>query len=151
MFSDSFFVNNDLLGKIVNDVSRDLVQEMLNYNTQSKVVPDTKKTGVKVVFPYDLVQRQDRYDLYVELPGYTRENIVLSLTNNTICIKAEKHNSNADCTIVSHRVYGSVQATIDLPNDIDTESITASYNGGVLCVSLNKKVVGDKIKNIPIR
>jgi HSP20 family protein len=83
----------------------------------------------------------ENHDLVVraELPGMTREDIVVSVENSTLVIKGEKK-FDADVKEESYRrierTYGQFQRSFTLPNTVDTGKVAADYKNGVLTVKL---------------
>ncbi len=83
----------------------------------------------------------EHHDLVVraELPGMTREDIVVSVENSTLVIKGEKK-FDADVKEESYRrierAYGQFQRSFTLPNTVDTGKVAADYRNGVLTVTL---------------
>ena len=83
----------------------------------------------------------ENHDLVVraELPGMTREDIVVSVENNTLVLKGEKK-FDAEVKEESYRrierTYGQFQRSFTLPNTVDTGKVTADYRIGVLTVKL---------------
>ena len=83
----------------------------------------------------------DNHDLVVraELPGMTREDIVVSVENSTLVIKGEKK-FDAEVKEESYRrierTYGQFQRSFTLPNTVDTGKVAADYRNGVLTVTL---------------
>jgi HSP20 family protein len=83
----------------------------------------------------------ENHDLVVraELPGMTREDIVVSVENSTLVIKGEKK-FDAEVKEESYRrierTYGQFQRSFTLPNTVDTNKVAADYKNGVLTVKL---------------
>jgi HSP20 family protein len=83
----------------------------------------------------------ENHDLVVraELPGMTREDIVVSVENSTLVIKGEKK-FDAEVKDESYRrierTYGQFQRSFTLPNTVDTSKVAADYKNGVLTVKL---------------
>jgi HSP20 family protein len=83
----------------------------------------------------------ENHDLVVraELPGMTREDIVVSVENSTLVIKGEKK-FDAGVKEESYRrierTYGQFQRSFTLPNTVDTSKVAADYRNGVLTVKL---------------
>ena len=74
-----------------------------------------------------------------ELPDMKREDIQLTVENNTLTISGEKkmdgelHDEN--CHRVE-RAYGTFMRTFSLPPTVDTGKVTADYKAGVLTITL---------------
>jgi HSP20 family protein len=83
----------------------------------------------------------EHHDLVVraELPGMTREDIVVSVENSTLVLKGEKK-FDAEVKEESYRrierAYGGFHRSFTLPNTVDTNKVTADYKNGVLTVTL---------------
>jgi HSP20 family protein len=73
-----------------------------------------------------------------ELPGLEEKDIDLSLREGVLTIKGEK-SRKTDGAIYSERWHGKFTRTIDLGADIDPDKMKASFDKGVLTVSLEKR------------
>jgi HSP20 family protein len=86
---------------------------------------------------------EDKDNLYVkaELPGMKREEIDLSLHENSLSIsgerKGEEKHKEADMTR-SERFFGRFQRTVTLPTPVAVEKVKALYKDGILTVTLPK-------------
>ncbi len=93
-------------------------------------------------FRTDVVEEPDRYELEADLPGFNKEDIKLELQGNNLVISAERHSNaeekNKDGKVVRmERSYGSYQRSFNV-SQIDTDHIKASYDNGVLKLTLPK-------------
>jgi HSP20 family protein len=82
---------------------------------------------------------EDKENLYVvaELPGIRKEDLQISLHEGELSISVErKNNERKDEVYRSERQYGRMQRTISLPKPVTVEKVKASYQDGVLTVSL---------------
>ena len=90
----------------------------------------------------DIYENKDQIVLEAELPGMKREDFDLSIENNTITLRGERHFEKKDETDSYHRVeraYGSFLRSFTLPNSVSGEGATAEYRNGVLRVTLPKR------------
>ncbi len=71
-------------------------------------------------------EKSNELRITAEMPGIKKEDIVLESTENEVVIKAEGE---------GRKYYKS----INTPCPVDTESVTAKYNNGVLEVTLKRK------------
>lgn len=89
----------------------------------------------------DMFDREDRVIVKAELPGVDREDIDISVASGVLTIKgerkAEEEVKNEDY-YCCERYRGSFYRAIQLPADLDTEKIEASYENGVLEITLPK-------------
>ncbi len=99
----------------------------------------------------DISGDDKRYIVSVELPGVSEQDLNVELENNTLRISGEKryeHESangpqgEAEAGKNFYRIersYGSFQRVLELPDDVDTEAITATHKDGVLTITLPRK------------
>lgn len=99
---------------------------------------------------YPLVNvHEDREAVYVEAlaPGIDPHALELSVKENTLTIKGEKHRLPADIKPDafhrSERSTGTFIRTIPLTAEVDSDKVTADYRHGLLTVTLPK---GEKAK-----
>ena len=95
-------------------------------------------------FRTDIRDAGDRFVLEAELPGFSKEDIKLDVKDGILTISAQ-HSENKDekdhkgSYIRRERRFGSFTRSFDVTG-VDEEHITASYNNGVLELSLPKVV-----------
>lgn len=99
-----------------------------------------RRDGVSV----DVVDLGDELEVTVDLPGYEREDIELTLSEGTLRIEAERETEqeereDADVRYVRReRRRESVSRSIRLPEAVEEDEATARYQNGVLTVTLPK-------------
>ena len=94
-------------------------------------------------FKADVEDKGDRYQVKAEMPGVKKEDIKLSFDDGVLTIKAEhntekKEGSDKKGYLVEECSYGTYERSFSIP-DADAENITASFENGVLSVSLSKE------------
>jgi len=94
-------------------------------------------------FKTDIRDTGDSYTLEADLPGVKKEDIAIDLTEGTLTITAQRHSEyekkdKKDGYVRCERSYGSFSRSFDTTG-IDTENIKASYNDGVLTLTLPKQ------------
>src|SRR5213078_4107017 len=90
----------------------------------------------------DIYENKDQIVLEAELPGMNRDDFDLSVENNVITLRGERHFEKKDETDNYHRVeraYGGFTRSFTLPNTVSAEGATAEYKNGVLRVTLPKR------------
>src|ERR1043166_209357 len=90
----------------------------------------------------DIYENKDHIVLEAELPGMKREDFDLSVENNVITLRGERHFEKKDASANYDRVeraYGSFTRSFTLPNSVTAEGATANYSNGVLRVTLPKR------------
>lgn len=97
--------------------------------------------GLRPFFDNNLLRMEDetcdsRYEVRVELPGVDPiEDIEVTVRDGELTIKAERAQS-ADTDGRSEFSYGSFARTIPLPVGADEDDIHATYDRGILTVSV---------------
>jgi HSP20 family protein len=89
-----------------------------------------------------------------ELPGIDEKDVSLSLQAGVLTIRGEKkheHEEEKENYRMMERRYGSFQRSLRLPDTLDEDKVEASFNNGVLKVSLPKRPEAmGKQRTIPI-
>jgi HSP20 family protein len=90
----------------------------------------------------DVYEDEHKVTLKIEVPGIDEKEIDVRLENNTLTVhgerKIEKEEKEENYRRVE-RQYGSFTRTFTLPQTVDTESVSANYDKGVLKITLPKK------------
>lgn len=89
----------------------------------------------------DAVNKKDCYEIRVELPGVSEKDVEVSVDNNTLTVRGEKHFEQEEKDkdyYFSERRYGSFERSFRLPEDVKEADIKASYKNGILTLSLPK-------------
>jgi len=90
----------------------------------------------------DIYENKDQIVLEAELPGMKREDFDLSIENNVVTLRGERHFEKKDEADNYHRVeraYGNFTRSFTLPNTVTAEGATADYRHGVLRVTIPKR------------
>jgi len=102
--------------------------------------------------PVEMFEKEDKFVIKVELPGMKAEDIDISVVGDTLTMKGERKSEaevKEEDYYTCERLYGRCSRTIALPATADAEKIEASFEDGVLEVTLPKG--GEvKAKKIPV-
>lgn len=99
------------------------------------------RDGGMLIPPVDLIENDDNFVVSVELPGLKKEDIKMTMQNNVLTLSGSKKHEFESKEDTVHRVersYGSFCRSINLPSTVDSSAIKASYDSGVLKVTLPK-------------
>src|SRR5216117_22405 len=92
--------------------------------------------------PVDVYEDEHNVTLKIEVPGIDEKDIDVRIENNTLTVhgerKLEKEEKEENFRRVE-RQYGSFTRTFTLPNTLDPEQVNATYDKGVLKITLAKK------------
>jgi HSP20 family protein len=85
--------------------------------------------------------------LMAELPGFSKEEIKLRVTPNSVDISAEKKKvcvDKGENFSKQQRIYGSTRRIFPLPIEISTEGVRAKFDNGLLKITLPKRELRKK-------
>ncbi|MCG2635196.1 MAG: Hsp20/alpha crystallin family protein [Gammaproteobacteria bacterium] len=89
----------------------------------------------------DVLEKDDKILVRAEIPGVKKEDLDLSVTDNSVTIKASTRRDEEAEEGDYHRreiSTGSYTRTVSLPSAVDSGAAKASFNDGVLELSLPK-------------
>ena len=89
----------------------------------------------------DVFEKEDKFVVKAELPGMKEDDIDVSVVGDTLIIKGERKAETEvkeEDYYCCERSYGSFSRSIALPSTVDAKKIEASYEDGVLEISLPK-------------
>jgi HSP20 family protein len=101
----------------------------------------------------DISERKDAYVVTVEVPGIKADDLDITLEDGLLTIKGERRFTQESSEQQFHRVerrYGSFRRSITLPSQVQAEQIEASFEDGVLEVTVPKAEEA-KPKKITVR
>src|SRR5579862_5513746 len=90
----------------------------------------------------DVYEDEHNIALKIEVPGIDEKDIDVRIENNTLTVhgerKFEKEEKEENFRRVE-RQYGSFTRSFTLPTTVDAEKVSATYDKGILKISLAKK------------
>ena len=92
--------------------------------------------------PVDIYENGDNLVLKAEVPGVNPDDVEIRVEDNTLYLKGERKFEKEVKEQNYHRVertYGTFTRSFSLPNSVDADKVTASYNDGVLTLTMPKK------------
>ena len=103
----------------------------------------------------DVTETDKEIVVEAEIPGIDEKNVSLALRDGVLTIRGEKkheHDEEKENYRMTERRYGSFQRSVQLPDTVDEDKVEATFNNGVLKVSLPKRpdAIG-KQRKIPIK
>lgn len=105
----------------------------------------------------DIKEDKNRYLLDIDLPGFEKENINLSLKDGYLNISAEtkkEEKNNEEKMVRRERFYGKCSRSFYVGDNIKEEDIQAEFKNGILKVIVPKKEEipnNETIKKIEIK
>ena len=91
----------------------------------------------------DIREKDDGYELSVDLPGFKKDEITLDIKNGYLTVSAEKgldkDEEDKKGRIIRQERYAGVCSRNFYVGDVKPEDVKAKYEAGVLTVVLPKK------------
>ena len=92
----------------------------------------------------DIQEFDDRFQLFVDLPGVDPKGVDITLENGVLTITGERHLQapTEGEQVVSHRMergHGRFHRRFILPETVDPENVEATDRNGVLEISIKKQ------------
>ena len=103
---------------------------------------------------FEVLDIDDLYILRADLPGLTKKDINIEVSDNIVTISGERNdiNNNESEYRYSEFSYGTFSKSFTLPDDAIAEKIEAKMKDGVLTLSVSRmKAVKPKVKKISIK
>jgi len=103
---------------------------------------ESATTTASFIPAVDVYEDEKKVVLKLEVPGIAEKDLDVSVENNVLTVKGERKFSTEEKEENFHRIerrYGSFYRAFTLPSTVDTESIDAKYEAGVLKLELKKK------------
>jgi HSP20 family protein len=92
---------------------------------------------------YDLVDRGDKYELQVEVPGIEKEKIDVKATRYSVEISgkhSEKTEEKDKRYLYTERLYRSFYRNVSVPEEIIPSKVIARVENGILKLELPKRI-----------
>jgi HSP20 family protein len=88
--------------------------------------------------PMDLCKIDDHYVLTADLPGVDPGSVDVNVDNGTLTISAHRTARSEDAAqwLANERFFGSYRRQLSLGEGVDTAAISATYENGVLTVTI---------------
>jgi HSP20 family protein len=127
---------------IFSELQRD-VNSIFDNMWRGFSVPAAGNGGTTRLHPTtDIAETDKEYEVTVELPGIDEKDVEVTLANGVLSIKGEKKFEREEKKkdyYVSERSFGSFHRSIRVPDDVDADKVSASFNQGVLTLKLPKQ------------
>ena len=87
----------------------------------------------------EVAQRGNQLVVHADLPGLSKDDVHIDVTNDGLIISGERrqqHEDRQEGYYRSERSYGSFRRLIPLPETANIEGATATFNNGVLEITI---------------
>jgi HSP20 family protein len=126
------------------DPLRGVVGSQNRVNFLLRVLNDGQEAVAAASFvpAVDIYEDAQKVVLKLEVPGIDQKDLDIRVENHTLTVKGERKFEAEEKEQNFHRIerrYGSFSRAFTLPLTVDTDSVQANYNAGVLKLELTKK------------
>jgi HSP20 family protein len=92
-------------------------------------------------YPVDIHEDEDGLTVCAELPGFTKEQVDISIDNGVLTLAAKRDSTKQDeaTTHLHERRFTRVRRQFTLPTSVDTTDVDATLADGLLTLRLKKK------------
>ena len=99
----------------------------------------------------DIIERDNSYVKDIDLPGFSKENIKIDVTDGYLTINAKmsssnKENDKKEKYVRRERYFGECSRSFYVGEDIESDDIKASFKNGILSLEIPKV---DEQKKLP--
>jgi HSP20 family protein len=111
-----------------------------------------KNGGSTFVPKVDIVESENAFEIQFAVPGLSKEDFKIELNDNLLTVSGKRTLTNEKKEKTFHAIetqYGSFTRSFSLPENVDANRINATYNNGILELSIpkdEKKTVKQTIK-----
>jgi HSP20 family protein len=133
-----------------------MINETLSPDRTRTIWSANRSRGGQSWIPFDVYATNDEAVVLAALPGVNPDQIDITIEKNTVTLKGEIANAAAseqgkDATWYLHELpWGSFQRSLTLPWEIDVEAADATFQNGLLRLTL-PKANAEKPKQIRVR
>lgn len=151
----SLFKNQSLTTRTQNPLSSWQREMNSLFDRFNRDLWDTSEFGGGEFSPRIEVKERDKgYVVCAEVPGIKESDISVTLRDNNLVLEGERKSesrSEEEGFYRSEFSYGSFFRSIPLGDEVNPDSVRASYKDGILTVEMDKiKPSSHKSKKIPI-
>lgn len=98
----------------------------------------------------DIKEKNDRYLIDIDLPGYEKENIKIDVEDGYLTIHANINTENEEKEgkfVRKERYMGSCSRSFYVGADIESDDIKATFKNGILKLEIPKKNENKELSN----
>ena len=124
------------LSSLQNDMNR-----LFNTFFDTSTAGNGATTPRRWIPAMDLVETEDHFVLKADLPGLTEQDVHIDVEDDVLTVSGERkseHEDKREGYVRVERSYGGFRRSLTLPEGVEPEAVTASFDRGVLEVRIPK-------------
>jgi HSP20 family protein len=107
------------------------------------------------LLPIDIVEKDNALLIKAAVPGIEPEHIEIQIENNVLTIRGELKSDYEETQAKVYRreySYGKFSRSVRLPEDLETENVTAEFKNGFVTITLPRQPEPTpKVLRIPVK
>jgi HSP20 family protein len=108
-------------------------------NTLFDVLFDDRNNTNEIFTPAsDIYETDSTYDVNLALAGFKKKDITLKIEDNSLIISGERKKDESKKYNLRQSAYGKFRKVYTLPEDINSDKITAKMEDGILHIEIPK-------------
>lgn len=92
--------------------------------------------------PVDILEKDNKLIIRTEIPGVEEKDIELKLDGHTLTVKGTRKPEAEESGYSYHQIegsYGTFGRSFELPDSVDTTKVSATYDKGVLVITIPQR------------
>jgi len=118
-----------------------VMRDLLGWDPFREMAPYVPQIPAGFMPSFDVKETKEGYTFKADLPGVKEQDLEVTMTGNRLTVagkrEAEKE-EQTDTYYTCERSYGEFTRSFTLPDGVDTNSVAADLNNGVLTLSIRK-------------
>lgn len=118
-----------------------MASQMMNNMLDSMLSNRFSGDGWDVFPKTNVIENETDYVLQLAVPGMNKEHFSINVEKDILTLSAgNEENTNQDVNFLRREFdYATFTKSFTLPEDVDSDKISASYENGILTINLGKK------------
>ncbi|NEN22515.1 Hsp20/alpha crystallin family protein [Cryomorpha ignava] len=138
-----------------NDSSANPFDTLLNDFFEGEFLPGRRNRSFGSMPAANIKETEKSYQVELASPGMNKEDFKIEVDEDLLTIRSEKESEKEEnSTRYTKREfnYTSFVRSFRLPEEVDSENISAKYDGGILLLEIPKRAVEEKkVRKIDIK
>ncbi len=111
--------------------------------------PMTFRRQENRIMKTDVKELKDKFEITIDLPGYEKENLDMSIEDGYLTVHAKTSKTNEDKEegkfVRKERFYGECSRSFYVGDEVTEEDVKASFKNGTLTIDVPKKEPKEQI------
>jgi len=132
------------LGDFHREIDQMFDNAFRNFGLPSLFTNSNSASGAFFRPQVDISASDKAYEIVLDVPGMKEDELAIEVQGESLVVRGEKQENKEEKDKHFYRVersYGTFQRTLALPDDADTDAISAKLKDGVLTLSIQRKKV----------